>query len=97
MRAKKHAYVEKPLTHNIKEARLMTQVASENGIVTQMGNQGASSDGSRKAKEWVQAGLIGKVHTVDCWTNRPVWPQGVPIPTGKQKDWIGTYGWVQLP
>ena len=92
MRAKKHAYVEKPLTHNIKEARLMTQVASENGIVTQMGNQGASSDGSRKAKEWVQAGLIGKVHTVDCWTNRPVWPQGVPIPTGKQRvpkglDW----------
>ncbi len=47
MRAKKHAYVEKPLTHNIAEARLMTQVARENGIVTQMGNQGASSDGSR--------------------------------------------------
>ncbi len=92
MRAKKHAYVEKPLTHNIQEARLMTQVASQNNIVTQMGNQGASSDGSRTAKEWVQAGLIGKVHTVDCWTNRPVWPQGVPIPSEKQRvprelDW----------
>jgi len=36
MRAKKHAYVEKPLTHNIYEARLMTQVAAENGIITQM-------------------------------------------------------------
>ncbi|WP_019671283.1 Gfo/Idh/MocA family protein [Eudoraea adriatica] len=80
MREKKHAYVEKPLTHNIAEARLMTQVASENGIVTQMGNQGASSNGSREAKEWIQSGVIGKIERVDCWTNRPVWPQGVPVP-----------------
>ncbi|MEA1786621.1 Gfo/Idh/MocA family oxidoreductase [Arenibacter sp. GZD96] len=92
MRAKKHAYVEKPLTHNIKEARLMTQVAKEQQIVTQMGNQGASSDGSRQAKEWIQSGIIGKVHKVDCWTNRPVWPQGVAIPSGKmpvpkELDW----------
>jgi predicted dehydrogenase len=83
MREKKHAYVEKPLTHNINEARLMTTVARENGIVTQMGNQGASSDGSREAKEWIQSGVIGKVYKVDCWTNRPVWPQGVPLPKGK--------------
>ena len=82
MREKKHAYVEKPLTHNIAEARLMTQVASENGIVTHMGNQGASSNGSREAKEWIESGVIGKVERVDCWTNRPVWPQGVPVPTG---------------
>lgn len=92
MREKKHAYVEKPLTHNIYEARLMTQVAEENGIVTQMGNQGASSDGSRIAREWVESGIIGKVHTIDCWTNRPVWPQGVPVPSKKQRvpkelDW----------
>lgn len=92
MRAKKHAYIEKPLTHNIKEARLLTQVAKENGLVTQMGNQGASSDGSREAREWVDAGIIGKVYKVDCWTNRPVWPQGIPVPTAKDKipkglDW----------
>ncbi|MEL6303616.1 MAG: Gfo/Idh/MocA family oxidoreductase [Bacteroidota bacterium] len=92
MRAKKHAYVEKPLTHNIHEARLMTKVAKENGIVTQMGNQGASSDDSRIAREWVESGIIGKVHTVDCWTNRPVWPQGVPVPIKKERvpkglDW----------
>ena len=84
MQAKKHAYVEKPLTHNINEARMMTNVAKENGIITQMGNQGASSDGSREAKEWIQSGIIGKIHKVDCWTNRPVWPQGVPLPTEKQ-------------
>lgn len=84
MRAKKHAYVEKPLTHNINEARMMTRVAKENGIVTQMGNQGASSDGSREAREWIESGIIGKVERVDCWTNRPVWPQGVPLPAEKQ-------------
>ncbi len=77
MSAKKHAYVEKPLTHNIHEARLMTRVAEQQGIVTQMGNQGASGDGIRKAKEWIDSGIIGTVHKVDCWTNRPVWPQGL--------------------
>lgn len=92
MRAKKHAYVEKPLTHNINEARLMTMVAKENAIVTQMGNQGASSDGSRQAKEWIDSGFIGKINKVDCWTNRPVWPQGIPLPKGgdripKELDW----------
>ena len=95
---KKHAYVEKPLTHNINEARMMTNIAKENGIVTQMGNQGASSDGSREAKEWIQSGVIGKVYKVDCWTNRPVWPQGVPMPTEKHPIpngldwdlWLGT-------
>lgn len=92
MREKKHAYVEKPLTHNINEARLMAKVAKENGIVTQMGNQGASSDGSREAREWIESGVIGTIEKVDCWTNRPVWPQGVKLPEGKdpipkELDW----------
>src|SRR5690606_39545901 len=61
-------------------------------VVTQMGNQGGSGDGVRKMKEMVDAGLIGDVHTVKCWTNRPVWPQGIPTPTGnydvpKELDW----------
>ena len=97
MKAKKHAYVEKPLTHNIYEARLMAQVAREQGIVTQMGNQGASSEGIRQAQEWINAGTIGKVHRVDCWTNRPVWPQGfkhitegMPVPDHLDWDlWLG--------
>ncbi|MCX2678862.1 Gfo/Idh/MocA family oxidoreductase [Galbibacter sp. EGI 63066] len=97
MGAKKHAYVEKPLTHNIYEARLMAKVAKENGIVTQMGNQGSSSDGIRTTQEWIDAGVIGKVHKVDCWTNRPVWPQGLrnitegePVPeTLDWNQWLG--------
>jgi len=97
MKAGKHAYVEKPLTHNIYEARMMATIANEQGIVTQMGNQGASSDGIRIAQEWINAGVIGKVHRVDCWTNRPVWPQGFkhiveghPIPETLNWDlWLG--------
>ncbi|MCM5662542.1 Gfo/Idh/MocA family protein [Galbibacter mesophilus] len=97
MKAKKHAYVEKPLTHNIYEARLLTEIAKKHGIVTQMGNQGSSSDGIRTAKEWIDAGVLGKVNRVDCWTNRPVWPQGnkiitesEPVPEGLDWDlWLG--------
>lgn len=97
MREKKHAYVEKPLTHNIAEARLMAKVAQEQGIVTQMGNQGSSSDGIRKAQEWIESGILGDIEKVDCWTNRPVWPQGLrnitegePVPQELDWDlWLG--------
>lgn len=76
----KHVYVQKPLTHDIYEARALTEAAEKYKVVTQMGNQGASGDGVRKMREWYNAGLLGKVHTVYCWTNRPVWPQGIPWP-----------------
>jgi len=88
----KHVYVQKPLTHNIYEARLLTQAAEKYKVVTQMGNQGASGDDVRTVKEWVDAGLIGEVTRVHSWTNRPVWPQGLPTPAGKHEvpkelDW----------
>lgn len=41
-----------------------------------MGNQGSSSDGVRQMMEWYDAGVIGDVTEVYCWTDRPVWPQG---------------------
>ncbi|HUR10928.1 MAG TPA: Gfo/Idh/MocA family oxidoreductase [Flavitalea sp.] len=92
MRMGKHVYVEKPLTHDIYEARMLTRAAKEFKVVTQMGNQGSSGDDTRKVEAWIQDGLIGDVHTVDVWTNRPVWPQGIPTPTGKfeipkEVDW----------
>jgi len=92
MQLGKHVYVQKPLTHDIYEARILTEAAKRYKVVTQMGNQGGSGDGVRKMKEMVDAGLVGDVHTVHCWTNRPVWPQGVPTPTGnfdipKELDW----------
>ncbi len=92
MRRKKHVYVQKPLTHDIYEARMLTEAAKKYEVVTQMGNQYASADHVRTAKEFVDAGLIGKVTRVQTWTNRPVWPQGIPKPTGnyeipKELNW----------
>jgi hypothetical protein len=46
-----------------------------------MGNQGHSSDDARLVNEWIQAGVIGPVHEVHVWTNRPIWPQGIARPT----------------
>src|SRR5215470_15724072 len=83
MQLGKHVYTQKPLTHDIYEARMLTEAAKRYKVVTQMGNQGGSGDGVRKAKEIFDAGLIGDVHTAQAWTNRPVWPQGIPTPTGK--------------
>lgn len=92
MQLGKHVYTQKPLTHDIYEARILTEAAKKYKVVTQMGNQGGSGDGVRKAKEMYMAGMIGKVTEAHAWTNRPVWPQGVPTPTGKfdvpkELDW----------
>ena len=98
MQRGKHVYVQKPLTHDIYEARLLTDAAKKFKVVTQMGNQGASGDGVRQLVEWYNAGTIGDVHTVYCWTDRPVWPQGIPWPSQKAEVpkeldwnlWLGT-------
>jgi predicted dehydrogenase len=92
MQRGKHVYVQKPLTHDIYEARMLTEAAKKHKVVTQMGNQFASADFVRTTKEYVDAGLIGDVTNVITWTNRPVWPQGIPTPTGKYEvpkevDW----------
>jgi predicted dehydrogenase len=92
MQLGKHVYVQKPLTHDIYEARALTAAAQKYKVVTQMGNQGASNDGVRQLREWYDAGVIGDVHTVYCWTDRPVWPQGIHWPTEKaaipkELDW----------
>ena len=98
MQLGKHVYVQKPLTHDIYEARILTLAAEKYKVVTQMGNQGASGDGVRQLMEWYDANVIGNVHTVYCWTNRPVWPQGIqwpatkaPVPKELDWDlWLGT-------
>jgi len=92
MQRGKHVYVQKPLTHSIYEARVLAETARKEKVVTQMGNQYASADHVRTAKEWIDAGLIGDVSSVKTWTNRPVWPQGIAKPTGKHEipkelDW----------
>jgi predicted dehydrogenase len=56
----KHAYVEKPLTWSIHEARVLRETAARTKVITQMGNMGHSSEGAALVNEWVQAGIIGQ-------------------------------------
>ena len=79
MERKKHVYVQKPLTHSVSEARLLTEAARKHGVATQMGNQGHSGEGIRLLCEWVWDGAIGHVREAHAWTNRPVWPQGIEV------------------
>jgi predicted dehydrogenase len=76
----KHVFVEKPLTHTISEARQLAKAARDKKVATQMGNQGHAGNGCRVLKEWVAAGVLGDVTEVHCWTDRPIWPQGISAP-----------------
>jgi predicted dehydrogenase len=82
MKAGKHVYVQKPLTYSVWEARLLARTARETGVVTQMGNQGHSMEGTRRINELIAAGVIGPVREVHVWTDRPqrYWAQGIPRP-----------------
>ncbi|HEX2968965.1 MAG TPA: Gfo/Idh/MocA family oxidoreductase [Bacteroidales bacterium] len=98
MQLKKHLYLQKPLTHDIYEARILTQASEKYRVVTQMGDQGASCDGMRTLREWLEADVLGEITKVYCWTDRPVWPQGIPWPSArpavpkelKWDLWLGT-------
>ena len=76
MKLGKHVYTQKPLTHDVYEARVLTEAARKYKVVTQMGNQGSAEPGLREACEVVWSGAIGAVREVHVWTNRPIWPQG---------------------
>lgn len=73
-----HVYCQKPLCHTMWETREIVKEAREHKVVTQMGNQGHSSESSSNIYEWVREGAIGKVREVDTymrknyWTNKPV-------------------------
>ncbi len=99
LRAGKHVYVEKPMDHSIEEARVMTRVAKETGLVTQMGNNGHAGEGLRLIREWIQGGVIGTVREIHCWSDRPgtFWKQDLdrptetpPVPPGMDWNlWLG--------
>lgn len=94
IKAGKHVYVQKPLTHFVYEARALTEAAREHKVMTQMGNQGRSGDGTRMVCEWLWSGAIGNVTEVHAWTNRPVWPQGVEVERPKDKPPVpATLNW----
>ncbi len=88
----KHCFCQKPLTHDVAEARRMRELAKTKELATQMGNQGSAGDGLRRAVEVIQAGVIGKPVELHVWSNRPIWPQGIARPQGEdpvpaELDW----------
>jgi predicted dehydrogenase len=98
MRAGKHVYCEKPLTHNLWEARQVARAAKETGVATQMGNQGHSRDTIRQTCEWIWGGAIGPVREVHAWVGSGRWnptltgrPTGeAAVPAGLNWDlWLG--------
>jgi predicted dehydrogenase len=66
IKRRKHVYCEKPLAHSVFEVRQLMKAAQEYKVVTQLGNQGHSSDSIRNLCEWVQDGAIGNVHTINA-------------------------------
>jgi hypothetical protein len=82
MQLGKHAFVQKPLTQTVWEARTMRELAREKKLATQMGNQGSANSGLRRSVEVIHGGVIGKPLELHVWTNRPIWPQGVARPDG---------------
>ena len=98
----KAVYTQKPMTHDVWEARQLRLAAREHKVATQMGNQGTCTDKFREGVEMIQAGLIGKVREVHVWTDRPThwWPQSPDVvarppeavPPGylQWEQWLGT-------
>lgn len=76
MRAGKHVYCQKPLTHDVYESRRMAEVAKECKVATQMGIQGHPMEGIRLVTEWIAAGVIGEVRDVDAWCDLTYYPWG---------------------
>ena len=62
-----HVYVEKPLAHNVWQLRTLKKAAKYYKIVSQMGNQGHTTNGIRLIKEWYDQGILGEVREVHAW------------------------------
>lgn len=95
LKAGKHVYCEKPLTHSVYEARALTEAAARTTCVTQMGIQMHSCAGYRRSVELIQAGAIGEVAEVHVWHHSGYAPGDRPndtpaIPKGLHYDeWLG--------
>lgn len=99
LRAGKPVYLQKPLTHHISEARVLSVEARKAGVTTQMGTQGHSSIETSLAVDLIKGGAIGKIKEVICWENKAAnwWPKtperkaaADPIPEGLDWDrWLG--------
>jgi predicted dehydrogenase len=99
MKAGKHVFVQKPLTYSVHEARMLARTAKETGVVTEMGNQGHSWEGTRRIQELIAAGILGPVREVHIWTDRPqrFWAQGIPRPVADVAQQAASQNATQTP
>ncbi len=93
----KHVFTQKPLTHTVWESRQLAEATDKYKLATQMGNQGHANEGNRTIAAFVQGGHLGDITEIHCFTNRPIWPQGMPRPTGNDPipegfDWNSWLG-----
>ena len=97
IRMGKHVYCEKPLAHNVFEARSLTEAARQHKVITQMGIQLHATDRLKNAVEMIASGIIGDVSEIHLWAGSPRWPQGIqrpsetpPVPDSLDWDlWLG--------
>lgn len=73
IKAGKHVYCEKPLTHTIDEARKLAEAARQAKVATQMGNQFHADDNLRLQVETIRSGVIGQVREVHAWCGNARW------------------------
>jgi len=84
-------YCETPLAHSIGQTRHLAKLAKQQSVITQFGAQHHSSAGHQLASAWLRSGKLGAISAVHAWTNRPIWPQGLPRPKAAEPpaglDW----------
>ncbi len=76
LKAGKHVFVQKPLCHDVFECRELARLAKETGLVTQMGIQGHALPGFYLINEWIAAGGIGELQSIDAWCDLSYYPWG---------------------
>ncbi|MGQ9573913.1 MAG: Gfo/Idh/MocA family protein [Thermoguttaceae bacterium] len=100
IRRGKHVYVEKPIAHDVSEARTLRHLAQQGKVATQMGNQGMATDSFRRTLELIQEGAVGEIREVHAWyvfggsgpLERP--KDTEPVPPGLDWDlWLGPASW----
>ena len=82
MKKRKHVLCQKPMTHNIGEARRVAAMAREMKVAAAVTVNNPSTASTRLIMDFLADGAIGTVREVHNWSSRPFWPQGVERPTG---------------
>ena len=95
--AGKDVYCEKPVSLTIREGRRMVEACRRFGTIYQAGTQRRATSSYRFAREMVQKGCVGRLHTVESqvWTGAVIPHQkATPVPEGWNYDlWLGPVQW----